>query len=390
MIRVTHVINGLVTGGAEVALSRLLHATDRSRFAMDVIALDPRMGAVAEAIRQDGWPVRSLGMSRRGLPAALPRLASWLRESRPHVVQTWMYHSGLIAGAAARAAGSPPVVWNLRQSDLDPSLNQRTTVVAAHLSGRLSRVLPRAIVCGSQRALEFHRELGFAADKLLTIPNGIPVPRRDETARPWLREHLRLPADAVLVGRVARFHPYKDYRGLVEAAGIVARRHGAHFVFVGAGLDEQNTELGSWIAAAGLEGRVHLMGERHDVARINGGLDLACSSSLGEGFPNVIAEAMSAGVPVVATDVGDSREIVAHTGRVVAPGDPVALAAAMDEMLSLPPAQLRALGSSARDRIVTRYSLPAMGAAYSALYEGIASERSRGEGRGVKRTQGRC
>ena len=120
-----------------------------------------------------------------------------------------------------------------------------------------------------------------------------------------------------------------------------------HFVLAGIGVDSSNSELNGLVESTGLPHRFHLLGQRHDVARITAALDVACSSSaFGEGSSNAVAEAMACGAPCVATDVGDSAFIVQDTGKIVPPKDTVAFARACRELLNLSPRKRRELGMS--------------------------------------------
>jgi glycosyltransferase involved in cell wall biosynthesis len=179
----------------------------------------------------------------------------------------------------------------------------------------------------------------------------------------------------VLVGLVARFHPMKDHRMFIRAAGILCRHQpDVHVVLAGAGVDASNGELRRMLAAEGIENRTALLGSRDDVARVDAALDVAVmASSGGEGFPTAIAEAMACGVPGVVTDVGDARRLVEGTGRVVAAGDARALADACRELVEASPADRQALGRAARVRILTQYSLATIVRAYQRLYASFAS-----------------
>src|SRR5207253_3772281 len=125
-----------------------------------------------------------------------------------------------------------------------------------------------------------------------------------------------------------------------------------------------------------LDGRLHLIGPRRDVPRLMAALDLAVSSSAyGEGFPNVLAEAMATGVPCVTTDVGDSSLIVGATGDVVPPRDPDALAAAMLRVIQQDPEARLARGRAARARIVEQFDLPVAVRRYESLYQSLLEQR---------------
>jgi glycosyltransferase involved in cell wall biosynthesis len=124
------------------------------------------------------------------------------------------------------------------------------------------------------------------------------------------------------------------------------------------------------IRRLGLDGRVHLLGEREDVSEIMPGFDIATTASAwGEAFPNVIGEAMACGVPCVVTDVGDSAQVVGETGVVVPPKDPAALADGWASFIRMAPSDREKLGTSSRKRIADRYSLPQITREYEAVYK---------------------
>lgn len=374
MITVCHVITGLGLGGAERTLERLVRAGDSGRFRGSIVSLLPR-GPYAAAIESHGWKVQCLDMGP-GLSASTGtrRLYLWLRQERPDVVQTWMYHADLLGGLAARWAGCHRVVWNVRRSAFPVCSNEsnRTTRVVARASVPLSQIVPRLIVCGSHAARVSHRNAGYPVEKLRVIPNGIEVPPPLPHARRNMRRQLGLSDDTVLIGRVARYDPIKDYPTFLQAAAILVQRGFAgQFLLCGENVCESNTELVEQIRSLRLVGRCHLLGPRQDVALVHGSLDLACSSSSGEGFPNVVAEAMAAGVPCVVTDVGDSAKIVGKTGQIVPPRSPASLASALWLLAEAGPDTRRRLGQAARRRITARFTLERMVRAYEAMYSDL-------------------
>jgi len=143
------------------------------------------------------------------------------------------------------------------------------------------------------------------------------------------------------------------------------------------GIDEGNKPLVLAIERAGLQNRVHLLGQRDDIPRLMAGLDVLASSSHGEAFPNVLGEAMACGIPCVVTDVGDSADIVGDTGRVVASGDMADLARRLIELLELPIEQRSALGRRARERVRERYEIGEVVRRFEAFWAkaALANER---------------
>ncbi|MBI2300426.1 MAG: glycosyltransferase [Armatimonadetes bacterium] len=378
-LRIAHIITTLGRGGAELMLYRLLTHSDPATFDSVVFGL-AREGELVPQIEALGVPTLVLGMAS-GVPdpRCLWRVARELRRRRVQVVQTWMYHSDLLGGLAARMAGRIPVAWGIHHTTWDRETMKPATRACARLCARLSRALPSAIVCCSHLSQELHIRYGYDAGRCRVIPNGFdtevfrPLPE----ARAEVRREHGLPPGAPLVGLIARFDSTKDHGTFVAAAERLHRAlPEACFLLCGRQIQWDNETLAGWIDAAGLRPWFRLGGLRDDLPRIYSALDVNCSSSRTEAMPLAVGEAMACGVPCVVTDVGDSARLLGDTGRVVPAGDADALAGALREVLSLPPAVRGALGESARQRIQEHYSLASTMAQYSALWRDLA--RSRG------------
>jgi glycosyltransferase involved in cell wall biosynthesis len=214
---------------------------------------------------------------------------------------------------------------------------------------------------------------------MVVIPNGFDTDmfRPDNGARASLRRELGLDPEIPLIGLVARYHPQKDHATFFRAAGILHEEmpH-VRFVLCGQGVTGANEEITAMAAGAGVEDSVHLLGRRADIPRIQAALDVASSSaSSGEGFPNIIGEAMACGVPCVVTAAGDSAEIVDGCGTAVPPGDAPGLAAGWKTVLSMNSDARRELAESCRHRIVNKYEIGTVTARYEVMYLGMASGR---------------
>ena len=213
---------------------------------------------------------------------------------------------------------------------------------------------------------------------MVVIPNGFDLEgfKPDSSARVSVRTELGIGPNHPVIGLVARFDPQKDHRSFIDAASILAARlPSAWFVLCGDDVTWDNQELARWIDDAGIRDRVYLLGRRDDIARLLNAFDVASlSSAYGEGFPNVVGEAMACGVPCVVTDVGDSAWIVGDTGRVVPIRDPKALA---DSWLALVEAGQQArqmLGARARARIIEQFDLEVIAGRYAKLYCELAQD----------------
>lgn len=375
-IRVAHLITGLGSGGAEAMLCKLCLHMDRSRFENRVYALTEG-GLVAEQLRAAGIPVVSLG-SRRGTvdPRAIWRLWRALRAYRPDLLQTWLYHADLLGTLVAPLAGIPHLAWNIRCSDMDFSHYSRLTRLVVSLCAILSH-RPDRVVVNSEHGRRVHEmRLGYHPRRWDVIPNGFDLEhfRPAPEMRARLRRELGVPENCLLAGLVARFDPMKDHRGFLQAARSVADGvDDVHFVLVGRDVTPGNVLLASWIREFHLESRVHCLGERADLNQLMPALDIAVlASAFGEGFPNVLGEAMACGVPCVTTDVGDAAILVGGNGRVVPPRAPSALSSAMSELLHLSAQKRGELGAAARERISAQYGIEAVVERYGKLYGELA------------------
>lgn len=373
--RILHIITGLSTGGAERALYNLLSGGLGDAGETAVLSLSDE-GSMGQHIRALGVPVMTLEM-KRGMPtpAALIRLRRIVRDFQPDLIQGWMYHGNVAASLARRLArNKPAVIWNVRHSLYSLAAEKLMTRQVIRANRWLSSGAD-AIIYNSRVSRGQHEAFGFAAENGKVIANGFDTDslRPDRDKRDAMRQSLGIAPDEVVVGHVARFHPMKNHAGFLKAAVQVLKlRPDVSFLLAGRNVGLENPALAD-IVPARFQGRFRFVGERSDVPNLMQAMDVFCmSSAWGEAFPNVIAEAMAIGLPCVAKDVGDSRDIVGDSGVVVAPGDDDVLAAGMLTMLDKTADERRELGRAARKRIEQHYALPAIVRQYAEMYRVIA------------------
>ncbi len=377
MIRIAHVINNLQTGGAETTLLRLMEHIDRSRFEPFVLAMIGE-GTIGPRIRELDVPVVALGAARRRLSVrTFLEIRRHLKEFQPDVIQSWMYHSNLAAYLARGAVPNrPALAWNIRHSlhDLshEPWMTRQVIKAGAKRSAKVE-----AIIANSAVSMRQHEAIGYRSSRNEVIPNGFDL----ETLKPFpnastkLREELDIADSAFIIGCAARFHPMKDQQMLVKAtAELVEKGRDIHCVLIGRGC-ETGGDAESLRPLLGE--RLHLLGERRPLADTVSGLDcLAVASAWGEGFPNVLAEAMACEVPCVTTDVGDAAAIVADPERVLSPKDQSAMVEVVDRMLQLDKQQRQKIGQAGRARILENYPIAKIVKQYEDLWIDLASSRN--------------
>lgn len=372
-LRVAQVSTGLYTGGAETMLERLVGRLDPAEFESVVVSLKSA-GTIGPRLADLGIEVVEVGASSIPSPADIARLRRELDRIDADVVQTWALYANVLGGIGARMARSGPIAWGVHHSDDDLALFGRRAIFTQRLEKRLATRLPARIVACSQSSFEMMRSLRYPMGKVTTIPNGFDLERfaPDPEARADLRSELGIGPDELVVGHVARFHPVKGHDLMLEAAATVAEREPrARFILCGTGIDRANPALAP--LAAPLGDRVLLLGERLQMPRIYPAFDLCVSSSRTEALPLAVGEAMACGVPVVATDAGDSAAMVGDSGRIVPLRDPEGLAAGILELLQRPRGERERLGALGRERIERHYSLERMTAAYGELWTELAA-----------------
>lgn len=370
-IRVLHVIVGLDVGGAELSLKRLIEADPNSIHTMAIVSLTS-LGAIGETLRSKGVHVHVLGLKAfLDFPAGFWRLVQIIRQYHPIIVQTWMYHSDLLGGLAARIAGSSCVLWGVRSTSI-PQGPLSVTFWLVRICALLSHVVPHKIICNAQSAKAAHLTLGYAAEKMNVIFNGYEFSCFDQerNSRNRVRAELRIPSGDIVIGAVGRFDPLKDYSNFVAAAAILASKiRNVRFLMVGRYLEWSNTSLRRWVESAGLVDRFVLIGEQPDVPSYLAAMDIFCLPSRSEAFPNVVVEAMAMGLPCVVTQAGDAAAIVGSDGFVVPVKDSVALAGALVQMCEMDPGDRNNMGESGARRVRTEYGIERMKQEFEKIYE---------------------
>lgn len=368
-MRVAHVITGLGQGGAERMLTRI--ASGGGGATPLVVSLTDA-GVFGADLRDAGVEVATLGMRRRGgadAVGAVRRLARLLRSRRIDCVMTWLYHADLVGSLATLAAGLDPrrrLVWNLRCTELDFSRHPAGTRRTMTMLRRLSR-LPAAVAANSSAGASDHARLGYRPRRWALLPNGLDLDQWPLGAPdPAARAALGLPADGRLIGFVGRNDPQKDLATFFAAAAAIADAEpDIRFALVGDGVERLRPPLA-------VAERAVLLGLRRDVPALMGQFDaLALSSAYGEGFPNVLLEAMACGAPCATTDVGDAAAIVGPMGRVAAVGDAVALAAGLRDLVAGPAEARAARRAAVRAHVAARYDIARVRALYAALFESL-------------------
>lgn len=365
-MRIVHIIIGLGVGGAELMLKRLiLNSSQKNQFEHVVISLTD-LGVVGHELQSKGIIVHSLGMKS---PLSIPKIFLYIRKLlkkiEPDVVQTWMYHADFLGGLAAKSLGIKKVIWNVRNTHLDSS--GKINFIFRKFCALLSYIVPHQIIYVSYSAQKSHLKAGYDSKKGVVIGNGFNVDQYifDHENRERYRKDLNLKHDEVAVFSVGRCIPAKDHLTFIQSICIAASKNkNIKGVLVGRDLDLEKFKLSS------IEKKYFIiLGERFDIAALLSAADIFCLHSITEGFPNVLGEAMSVGLPCITTKAGDAELILCNDAYTVEVRDASTIAVLIEELASKDSISRLAIGKENRAKVLDKFTLEVILNKYFSLYK---------------------
>lgn len=357
-------------GGAERQAMLLAKGLSARGWRVSTVALSGSGGAAAEDLRDAGVEFLSLEM-RKGLldPRGWIRFHRWLKSEKPDVLHAHLPHAAWMARWSCVAAPVPVVIDTLHSSS--------TGTVGRHLGYALSQRLSDRVTAVSRATASAHLAAKMVLPKNLSVvPNGVDTEawRPDQQVRAQMRRELGI-QDEFLWLAVGRLAPVKDYPTLLRAFAKTQER--ARLVILGEG--PLLNALAWLVTELGLDGKVTLAGFDNDVRRWMQAADGFALSSRYEGLPMVLLEAGACGLPVVATDVAGTREVIVNgeTGWLACADGPDALAAVMKRVMRMPEIERLAMGARARQSIVSRFSLSAVLDQWERLYKELLERNAK-------------
>ena len=371
-MHILHIIGDLDDGGVEKVLYELCVEDKVNRHT--VISLKDG-GKYGQLLSANDVSVKCLQMPPGRLSLkGVRELFSFIRTISPTVVQTWMYHGSLIGSIATKLVSVAPVFWSIHHGNLSVGTVKPTTRLVSSILMYISYFVPKAIIYCAHQSSALHASLGYSKNKSVVIQNGynFDMFKPDDLSREQFRASLSLPPELPVFGMVARFDPQKDHKNLFEAIAILKQSDVFFlFILVGLGMTSDNNSIIEIADEFDIKDRLIFLGQRQDVPVVMNGIDIHVLSSLGEAFPNVLAESMACGTPCVSTDVGDAALIVGENGWIVRPRSPQDLANGMRSALSCFTAdevKWNMRKSDARKRVVEKFGLTLMVNKYTALW----------------------
>jgi glycosyltransferase involved in cell wall biosynthesis len=358
--RIALLTRSLDYGGTEMQLTALANGLAGVGTSVSLLVFYPNgplQAGLSPAVKVHCMEKRS----RWDVAGFLRSLSRILNQEKPEVLYSFLPVPNLTAGVARFGAKNVKVAWGIRASDVDLAHYDWLSRLTYWLERRFSR-WPNLIIANSQAGRRYAVAHGFPDnDRFIVIPNGIDTERfqPDAKQRTAVRSSLGIRPQETLVGIIARLDPMKDHLNFLRAAALLAKSgRDIRFVSVGSGPEEYTKELHEQARALGLAEKMIWAGSRGDLPGVYNALDLLVSSSaFGEGFSNVLGEAMACGRPCVATDVGDAREILNDDYAVVPPRNAEALARACARMSARMDSEGESFRAKLRQRIAENFSV---------------------------------
>lgn len=372
--RVLFITGSLGLGGTELAVFQMIRGLHRRDHVTPWLALINEGGELSRELRREGVSVTELGIRGRlysPLNALrLLEIAKLVRKVQIDIVQTYLFDADVYAMLAARL-GRPPVVITTRRAIKRHKPNH----VRAY---RWTNRFTNQIIVNSDAVRRFTVDHEHASpEKVVVIPNGIDLDRFASGNRGPLRDHLGADENAVLIGAVGTIRRVKGQAVLYEAMrDLLQTRSDVRLVLIGATDITYAGELKRRVQSDGLDARVHFTGPMQNIPDVLAALDIFVLPSLSEGMSNALIEAMAAGKPIVATDVGGNAENLAggQVGILVPPDDPSAMRAGICSLLQDPERQMQ-YGRWAQERARLEYGIESSLERHEDLYKRLLESR---------------
>ncbi|MDH1487774.1 glycosyltransferase [Acinetobacter johnsonii] len=355
---VVHVITNFAgVGGAEMMLSRLVAQT-QAEYEHIIISLMHVSNVYAETLKLCSSHY-SLNWKGINSFSVMLKLRTLLQQIQPNVVQGWMYHANVMTSLSLLGMQQkPPVFWGVHHSLASPKEESLSTKVALNLSKIFSQQ-PKGIVYCAHSSLEQHQAFGFNNANQQVIANGVALDQFQ------VNEQLHEP---ITIGFAGRYHTAKGYAYLLQ---VIAELKDQPIIFkiAGSGANLDTPEIKQAFAEHQLDPqKVQLFDQVSGMPAFYQSLDAFLMTSITEGFPNVLVEAMASGLPCITTDVGDAKYIVEDMGWVVAPRDVAALKAAILEYVKLSQADKHSLKQQTRARVEQNFSIQHVSQQYMTVW----------------------
>jgi glycosyltransferase involved in cell wall biosynthesis len=339
---IIHIINSLDQGGTENVLYQLLKKSV-DEYTVELIVLQGK-GYFSDKINALNIHIHYLHLNKKNIFKSLNLMRKIINHQKPDIIQTWLYHSDLLGGLIGKFYKTPIILWSIRCEGIHL---KRSTQIIQKLCAKLSKFIPTSIISNSQAAKDSHILKGYDAVKIKVIHNGIDLKK-------FSRKMTRISNLCVTIGALGRNHPDKNYPNLIQAIDMVcASIPNVKFKICGPGCNDLNTYLKN----IKYHDKVEIINGTDSISAYLSSLDIFIMPSKTESFPNALAEAMSFGLPCIASNVGDIAMILNKYGMLIDSPTSKSIAQSCINMLKLDDRARKALAFEGTKWIEKKFSL---------------------------------
>lgn len=353
-----HVITNFAgVGGAEMMLARLIQYTE-DQYQHVIISL-MKTSEVYQSTLDRCQAHYALGWNGLNTLGTIKKIRVLLKKLQPKTVQCWMYHANALTSLSVIGlAQKLNVVWGIHHSLASPKDESVSTKIALGLSKLLSKQ-PNAIIYCAHSSKQQHGDFGFENANQHVIANGVFLDKFHPNTQ------VNKPT---VMGFAGRYHTAKGYPYLFETMGLL-KNENIIFKIAGAGASLNNPEVKALFEQYQLDSnKVQLLDQISDMPTFYQSIDAFLMTSITEGFPNVLVEAMASGLPCISTDVGDAKYIIQDLGSIVQPRNAQALADAILAYADKSEAEKQALKQATRERVEQNFSIATVSRQYMQVW----------------------
>ncbi|MEB6564893.1 glycosyltransferase [Acinetobacter towneri] len=353
-----HVITNFAgVGGAEMMLARLIQYTEH-QYEHVIIAL-MKTSEVYQSTLERCQSHYALGWNGINTLGTVTKLRGLLKQLQPKTVQCWMYHANALTSLSVIGLTQKPnVVWGIHHSLASPKDESISTKIALGLSKILSKQ-PSAIIYCAHSSMQQHQAFGFKNDNSQVIANGVFLDKFQPRAKLY---------QPTVIGFAGTYRHAKGYPYLFGTMGLL-KDQDIIFKIAGSGASLENPEVKALFEQYQLDAKkVHLLDQISDMPAFYQSIDAFLMTSITEGFPNVLVEAMASGLPCISTDVGDAKYIVQDLGSIVLPRNAQALADAILAYTQKSEAEKQSLKQATRERVEQNFSIETVSRQYMQVW----------------------
>ena len=369
MKKILHIISGLTNGGAERSLFNLCNSSLNNHFEQIVLCLG-KEGIYGHKLEAIGIKVYYIDFKSNSKIIRIFKFLKICKKINPDIIQGWMTHGNFFSLIAfASLTFNPKLFWNIRQTIYKLKHEVFFTRILLLLNAFFSKV-PQKIICNSNLAIRQLSDFGYNSESFVFIPNGFDLDfwKKDTAFRMKTREQIGINIQGFVIGYVGRFHPMKNIDSLLNAFSFLSAKHpNLYLMIIGHDVSEYSLDMLEFVNSISVD-KIKILGRKDDIHKYYSCFDLfVLCSAWGEGFPNVIGEAMSNELCCISTNIGEAQNLLEDVGLIIPPSNVEILIKKVEECLN-DFEGVQNLGEKARLRIKEKYSLENTINSYLKLY----------------------